>query len=140
MVWGRVWTAVALLTFGWSIGVGLALRAVSPPYGGHHRGDCTPTTVQPLVSASIDWLWLPVHALVAAPFGVYVSGLQFALVAFVVVMLPAALLQQGTARRVLSAPVLIVFAALLGVAGWRFELAEVSATGLPSLVCSASGF
>ena len=140
MVWGRVWFAVAVLTFAWSVGVGMALRAMTPAHLGR-GGDCVPTAVQPLVTAPADWLWLPVNALIAAPFGVYISGLQFAVVAFAVTMVPAALLQQGTARRVLGAPVLVVLAALLTVTGWKFELSDVRASGrLPAIVCSASGF
>jgi hypothetical protein len=140
LVWGRVWGSVVILTLAWSIGAGMVLRAVSAPYRSDSVRDCLPTAVQPLITTPVDWLWLPVHALVAAPFGLYVSGLQFALLAFAVTVVPAALLPQGTARRVLSAPVLVVLAALLIVAGWTWELAAVNATGLPSLLCSASGY
>jgi hypothetical protein len=140
--WDRAWAAVLVFTFAWSVGVGMALRAVTPPYGrtGGH-GDCVPTAVQPLASTPADWLWLPVHAATAAPFGIYVSGLQFGLAALVVTMIPAALLPQGTVcRRVLSVPVMIAVAAVLIVAGWTYELGLVAAHGLPSLVCSANGY
>src|SRR5579885_288430 len=106
--WGRVWAAVLVFTLAWSVGVGMALRAVTPPYGSTAgRGDCLPTAVQPLASTPSDWLWLPVHAAIAAPFGIYISGLQFGLVALIVTMIPAALLPQGVVcRRVLSVPMM----------------------------------
>lgn len=138
VIWGRVWAAVVVLTLAWSIGVGMALRAVSPPYS--VRGDCLPTAVQQLATTPTDWLMLPLHAVIAAPFGIYVSGLQFALAALIVAVLPAALLQQGTARRILSAPVLAVLAVLLIATGWSHELATVAASGLPGIACSASGY
>jgi hypothetical protein len=139
--WVRVWAAVVVFTLAWSIGVGMALRAVTPPYGQPGRGDCLPTAVQPLAATPADWLWLPVHAAIAAPFGLYVSGLQFALAALVATMIPAALLPQGmVCRRVLSVPMMTAGAAVLVVAGWTCELAAVAAHGLPSLVCSASGY
>ena len=140
--WGRVWAAVVVFTMGWSVGVGMALRAVTPPYGSHAgRGDCLPTAVQPLATTPADWLWLPVHAAIAAPFGVYVSGLQFGLATLIVTMIPAALLPQGiVCRRVLSVQMMLAVAAVLIVAGWTHELASVGAHGLPSLVYSASGY
>jgi hypothetical protein len=97
----------------WSVGVGMALRAVTPPYGQPSRGDCLPTAVQPLATTPADWLWLPVHAAIAAPM---------------------------VCRRVLSVPMMIAVAVVLIVAGWTYELGTVAAHGLPSLVCSASGY
>lgn len=138
VIWGRVWAAVVVLTFAWSIGVGMALRAVSPRYS--VRGDCLPTAVQPLAKTPADWLMLPLHAAIAVPFGLYLSGLQFALAALIVAVIPAALLPQGTARRVLSAPVLATLAVLLILAGWSHELATIAASGLPQIACSASGY
>ncbi len=136
--WGRVWGAVLVLTLAWSIGVGLALRAVVPGrVAPGHEYDCIPTAVQPLIVTPVDWLWLPVHAAIAAPYGLYESGLQIGVIVLAVVLIPAALLQQGTARRVLGAPVLIAVAALMIWMGWNYELAVVRAAGvLPTLVCT----
>ena len=138
LIWGRVWVATAVLTLAWSIGVGMALRAVSPTYS--NRGDCLPTAVQPLATTPADWLRLPLHALIAAPFGLYVSGLQFGLAAFIVAALVGGVLTQGRARRILGAPVLAAVGALVILAGWFHELATVAASGLPALICSASGY
>jgi hypothetical protein len=137
LVWGRVWGSVAVLTLAWSIGAGLAIRAVllkdqSP--GMRHWCELTP--VQPLVETAADWLSLPVRALVAAPLGLYESGLLFGLAAFAFAVVPAALLQQGTARRVLGAPVIALLAVLLLVLSWHVQLATIARTGVPSLACS----
>lgn len=137
LVWGRVWWTVLALTLAWSIGVGLALRAVTPRT--HYR-DCWPTPPQPLVTAPVDWLWLPLHALAAAPFGLYVSGLQFGLAAFILVAIPAALLQQGTARRIFAVPVVIGLGIAVMQIAWYHEVGAVRTWGLPAMACWGSGF
>ena len=139
MWWGRVWGSVLVLTLAWSIGSGLALRAVTPDmtrYAGR-TVYCQPTAVQPLIASPADIRTLPVRALMAAPLGLYESGLQFAVLAFLVVLIPAATMQQGNARRVLSGPVIAAFAVLVAYGGWAFELEETARTNsLPTLTCS----
>jgi hypothetical protein len=139
--WGRVWGSVAVLTLAWSIGAGLALRAMlgGPEMHAHvaHPTTCPPGVVHPLVASGADLRALPLRAVIAAPLGLFASGLEFALLAFAIVLVPAALLQQGTARRVLSAPVIAVLAALLLAGGWDFQTEEAARTdALPTLACS----
>ena len=138
--WGRVWGSVAALTLAWSIGAGLAVRAVTPDFSKHGHGQveyCVPIAPEPLVASPADLLSLPMRAFVAAPLGLYVSGLQFAVIAYLIVLIPAASLQQGTARRILSGPVIGVLAVLVLAGGWSFELEEMSRThALPVLTCS----
>ncbi|HEV2739127.1 MAG TPA: hypothetical protein VGU66_11160 [Candidatus Elarobacter sp.] len=135
--WGRVWGPVTVLTLAWSIGAGLGLRAVTPDFDRHHTVYCVPIPPEPLIASPADLRTLPVRALIAAPLGLYSSGLQFALLAFLVVLIPAAMLQQGNARRVLSVPVIGVLALLLLAGGWSFEIEETARTNsLPALACS----
>ena len=137
--WGRVWGSVLVLALAWSIGAGFALRAVTPDLrrGAGATVYCKPTAVQPLIASPADIRTLPLRALAAAPLGLYASGLEFALVAFLIVLIPAATMQQGNARRVLSAPVIAVFAVLVAYGGWAFELEETARTDtLPTLTCS----
>ena len=139
MWWGRVWGSVLALTLAWSIGAGLALRAVTPDMS-RFTGPgvyCQPTAVQPIVASPADLRTLPLRALDAAPLGMYASGLEFALLAFLIVLIPAARLQQGNARRVLSGPVIAAFVLLVSYGGWAFELEETARTNtLPTLACS----
>ena len=136
---GAAWGSVTVLTLAWSIGAGLGLRAVTPDLDDdrHHVVYCVPIPPEPLITSPADLRTLPVRALIAAPLGLYSSGLQFALLAFLVVLIPAAMLQQGHARRVLSGPVIGVLALVLLAGGWSFEIEETARTNsLPTLACS----
>lgn len=137
--WGRVWGSVTVLALTWSIGAGLALRAVTPELQRGHRGvvDCQPTAIQPLIASPADLRALPVRALAAAPLGLYASGLEFTVLAYLIILIPAAVMQQGNARRVLSGTVIAVVAVLVAYGGWAFELEETARTNsLPTLACS----
>ncbi|HWT05876.1 MAG TPA: hypothetical protein VN224_08970 [Xanthomonadales bacterium] len=138
--WGRVWGSVAVLTLAWSIGAGLAVRAVTPNASIPSHAEaryCEPSAPRPLIASPADLRTLPLRAFIAAPLGLYVSGLQFAAIAFLIVLIPAARLQQGTARRVLSARVIGLLAVMVVAGGWSFELEETARTNtLPALTCS----
>jgi hypothetical protein len=137
LFWGRVWGTVAVLTLAWSIGTGLLLRAVTPEWIAGRYGRCEPVLVQPLIQSFGDVLSLPLHALAAAPLGLYVSGLEVGCIVLLVALIPAAFLEQGTARRVLGAPVVAALALLLLPISWDVELAAVHHAGrLPALACS----
>jgi len=130
----RYWTAVLVLTFAWSAGVGLALQAVLPA---RDAVRCARGPFHPPVASMVDLAWLPLHAFVASPYGLYESGLFFGIISAVIVFVPCAMLEQGVVRRVVGAGVVSGAAALVGLAGWSFELQHVTAAGvLPSLVCS----
>jgi hypothetical protein len=139
--WGRVWGSVVVMTIAWSMGAGLALQAMLGPPEMHrhanHPTTCPPGEVHPLIVSAADARALPARALIAAPLGLYASGLEFAVLAFALALVPAALLQQGTARRVLSGPVIATLAVLLVAAGWGYQIEEASRTDtLPTLACS----
>jgi hypothetical protein len=135
--WGRVWGSVIVLTLAWSIGAGLAVRAVTADVHARDGHWCEPSAPQPLVAGPADLPSLPLRALIAAPLGLYASGLEFALLAFGIVLLPAWMLQQGTARRILGAPVIAALGLAVLVGGWSFELEETARTNsLPTLSCS----
>ena len=139
MWWGRVWGPVLAFTLGWSIGTGLALHALVPPIPPYIPGTpCSPGPLRLLIAAPSDALWLPLEAAVAAPLGFYVSGMEVAVLAFILVFIPAARLQQGTARRVLSAPLVGLLAAALTFAGWSFTVQHAVRSGaLPQIACSS---
>ena len=135
--WGRVWGPVLALTLGWSIGTGLALRALVPSIPQSISSYCSPGPLRPLIAAPWDALRLHLEAALAVPLGFYVSGMEFALLAFIVAFIPAARLQQGTARRILSAPLVGLLAAALMFAGWSFTVQQAVRSGaLPQIACS----
>ncbi|MBV8581379.1 MAG: hypothetical protein JOZ86_12205 [Candidatus Eremiobacteraeota bacterium] len=120
--WGGYWIALVLLTFGWSAGVGLAIQSTvySTDFGG-----CIPISVLPLIASPHDALTLPVRALVAAPVGLYHSGLQFGFFTAFVLLLPAALLEYGTAKRVFGIPLVVIAALAFAAAAWSVQLAMI---------------
>lgn len=126
LTWFRLWTVVLALTFAWSAGVGLAVQSVLPVVP--HGAICRPGALHSLVASSADLVWFPWHMMVAIPYGLRESGGLVLLLAYLVLLYPAARLQYGVAVRVLSLSPVAALGALLAYAGWWTKVHAVTSS------------
>ncbi len=126
LTWFRLWATVLALAFAWSAGVGLAVESVLPAV--QDGAICRPGALHSLVASSADVMWLPWHVFVAIPYGLRESGGLVLLLAYLVLLYPAARLRYGIAVRVFSLSPVAALGAVLAYAGWWMKVHAVTSS------------